>query len=299
MVEYTANGLTLRWDVPDLVATAQQTARKTGCCRGPSHASFQRGQSNLHRERRRRPDRTRLPDTRCRPRWRGGIVRYRPAAAAGRRRSRVYANSVLLGPGSRPAPRPAYHFTPLMQTPASGSDHRRRVAGRTSVPAHTARFAFEPEFLFRVTAPIEPDANPVGETPEGLRMMFAIGRGGNVDGPALTGEILHRGGDWMRIRPDGVGIAAIDALIKPVDGGVVLTEYSGIVDFGPDGYRMLAAGGGPKRAPIRLAPRYLTAEPHLRWLNRLQCFAVGEVNLERYLVEYDLYAMRSRAPELS
>ena len=62
---------------------------------------------------------------------------------------------------------------------------------------------------------------------------------------------------------------------------------------------MLAAGSGPKRAPIRLAPRYLTAEPRLCWLNRLQCFGVGEVNLERYLVEYDLYAVRSRTSDFS
>jgi hypothetical protein len=29
-------------------------------------------------------------------------------------------------------------------------------------------------------------------------------------------------------------------------------------------------------------------------MNRLQCFGVGEVNLERYLVEYDLYALRPK-----
>ena len=98
----------------------------------------------------------------------------------------------------------------------------------------------------------------------------------------------------MRIRPDGVGIAEIAALIKPDGGGIILTEYSGIVDFGPDGYRQLAAGSGPKRAPLRFAPRYLTKASSLDWMNRLQCFGVGEVNLERYLVEYDLYALRSK-----
>jgi hypothetical protein len=97
----------------------------------------------------------------------------------------------------------------------------------------------------------------------------------------------------MRIRPDGIGIAAISALIKPVGGGIILSEYSGIVDFGSDGYQQLAAGGSPRRALLRFAPRYLTADPSWSWLNRLQCFGVGEVNLERYLVEYDLYTFRS------
>ena len=191
-------------------------------------------------------------------------------------------------------------FTPLMQTPApdtttgEGSPESGRL-----VPAQTARFAFEPEFLFRVTAPIEPDANPVGETPEGLRMMFAIGRGGKVDGPALTGEIFCTAAAiGCASAPMGWGSRPSTLSSRQSTAESFSTEYSGIVDFGPDGYRMLAAGGGPKRAPIRLAPRYLTAEPRLRWLNRLQCFAVGEVNLEQYLVEYDLYAMRSRAPDV-
>ncbi len=98
----------------------------------------------------------------------------------------------------------------------------------------------------------------------------------------------------MRIRPDGVGIAEIRALIKPVGGGIILSEYSGIVDFGVDGYRLLAAGRGPKRASLRFAPRYLTKNSNLSWMNRLQCFGVGEVNLEQFLVEYDLYAIRSK-----
>jgi hypothetical protein len=160
-------------------------------------------------------------------------------------------------------------------------------------PSHPARFAFEPEFLFRVTVPVACDRDPVGETPDGLRVKFLLRSGGYVHGPALTGEIVPVGGDWMRIRPDGVGIAQISALIKPVGGGIILTEYSGIVDFGPDGYRLLAAGGGPQRAPLRLAPRYLTADPNWSWMNRLQCLGLGEVDLERYLVEYDLYAFRS------
>ena len=79
-----------------------------------------------------------------------------------------------------------------------------------------------------------------------------------------------------------------------------MTEYSGSRRF-----RCLMATGccSPAAARserrLRFAPRYLTAEPRLRWLNRFSASAVGRVNLERYLVEYDLYAMRSRALEQS
>ena len=157
-------------------------------------------------------------------------------------------------------------------------------------PSHPARFPLIPEFLFRVTAPVYPDDDPVGETPDGLRLLFALRDGGTVRGPALNGEILHKGGDWMRVRPDGMGVCAIDALIRIPDRGIVQTEYNGLVDFGPDGFAQLARGGGPRRAPLRFAPRYLTAVPELKWINRLQCFSVGEVDLERHIVEYDLYA---------
>lgn len=157
-------------------------------------------------------------------------------------------------------------------------------------PSHPTRFDFEPNFLFRVTAPVFPDDSPVGETPDGLRLLFALRDGGTVRGPALNGEIMHKGGDWMRVRTDGMGVCAIDALIRPEGGGIVLSEYTGLVDFGPDGYAALARGGGPRRAPLRFAPRYLTAVESLKWMNRLQCFSIGEVDLERHIVEYDLYA---------
>jgi hypothetical protein len=186
--------------------------------------------------------------------------------------------------------------TPLTEapwrSPASGATVSEPAPARRIAPSYPARFPFEPEFLYRVTAPVYPDADPVGETPDGLRMKFLLRPGGTVEGPALKGEILPLGGDWMQIRPDGVGIAQINALIRPVGGGIILTEYSGIVDFGPDGYRLLAAGGGPKRASIRFAPRYLTTGPRLTWMNRIQCLGIGEVNLEQYLVEYDLYRFR-------
>ncbi len=294
MAEYTANGLTLRWDVPDLVGTGRQTlARQIVVGVRPAHPSnvvktmytVDGGAARIARGYRlraaARSGEEDLFAVDLPPQPEGAVLGYMP---------------ILSCSGREADPRRGgLPFTPLMQLRASPATSGEAVTAGRATTLHTARFAFDPEFLFRVTVPIERDENPVGETPDGLRMMFAIGRGGQVDGPALTGEILHRGGDWMRIRPDGVGIANIDALIKPIGGGVVLTEYSGVVDFGPDGYRMIAAGGGPKRAPIRLAPRYLTAEPRLRWLNRLQCFAVGEVNLEQYLVEYDLYAARSLA----
>jgi hypothetical protein len=295
MTEYSEKGLILRWDAPDLVASDRQDqGPRVVVAARPAHPSnvvtavytVDGGAERIARGYRLHPS----------PRadgeeWFGVDV---PPQTDG---AQIAIVPILSCSGREADPRRGgFALTPLLTPPRQQSAPRAPRADTSGparvTPSHLARFAFEPEFLFRVTAPVDRDEDPVGETPDGLRMKFLLSSGGYVQGPALTGDILPLGGDWMRIRPDGIGIAQINALIHPVGGGIVLTEYSGVVDFGPDGYRLLAAGGGPKRASLRFAPRYLTSEPRLSWLNRLQCLSVGEVDLERYLVEYDLYRFR-------
>jgi hypothetical protein len=44
--------------------------------------------------------------------------------------------------------------------------------------------------------------------------------------------------------------------------------------------------------PLRGAPRFLTSHPDYLWLNRIQCVNVGEVDLNSWVVGYDLYTFR-------
>ncbi len=306
VAEYTENGLSLSWDQAEITAGQARSARAVVRARPPHPSNVVRGVYRIDGG----------PDCEARgfplgidpqtgahlfaldlptppP---GSVLSWHPVAAiSGReadpRRGGVPASILVASAPTSAAPRAAPQ--PGAAAPRDPRDRKPHRYGRVG-PSHPAPFAFQPEFLFRVTAPVFRDENPVGETPDGLRMVFALRGGGHVDGPALRGEILHGGGDWMRVRPDGVGICEIHALIKPEGGGIVLSEYTGVVDFGPDGYEALRAGRGPRRAPLRFAPRYLTAEPSLLWMNRLQCFSVGEVDLEAYVVEYDLYAFRAQ-----
>ncbi|MBV8795951.1 MAG: DUF3237 domain-containing protein [Hyphomicrobiales bacterium] len=296
MAEYSESGLTVRWATPDLASSEQQSpgfgivvaARPAN----PSNVvtalyTVDGGPARIVRGHRLRTaprgDGDELFGLQLPPQNNDARVAFIPILSCSGRQADPRRGGFALTPLAQPT----------LQQPTFGSLDGAISRNERVAPSHLARFGFELEFLFRVTAPVDCDRDPVGETPDGLRMKFLLRSGGYVQGPAITGEILPVGGDWMRIRPDGVGIAEISALIKPAGGGVILTEYSGIVDFGPDGYRQLAAGGGPKRASLRFAPRYLTADPSWAWMNRLQCFSVGEVNLERYLVEYDLYTFRS------
>ena len=125
------------------------------------------------------------------------------------------------GPGCRAASRPA----PGPGSPSnrsSCSESRRRSPRRAPGRRDAGRSAHD----FRCSARAE-----------------------RFDGPRADRRDPAAGGDWMRVRPDGIGVCAINALIRPDDGGVVLTEYSGLVDFGPDGYAALAAAAAPGARP--------------------------------------------------
>jgi hypothetical protein len=290
MAEYTEKGLSLRWDTPDLVASGLQ---------GPGARIV----------------------VAARPAHPANVVRAIYAVDGGAPR---IARGFRLPGASRPdgeewfavdLPRQAdgalIAFAPVLSCSGREADPRRggfpptrlaQPAAAAAGPANAQRPTIQPfdytmELLGRVTAKLEQPPESVGETPDGLHIVFPLAKGGTVKGPRLNGEIEHAGDDWMLVRRDGIGLSEIQVLIRTSDGAVAIGEYGGVVDFGANGFAALAAGRGPERAAVQLTPRYLTAAPQLRWLNRLQCVGLGRVTLSTLIVEYDLYAMRSRAVE--
>lgn len=204
----------------------------------------------------------RLPDTPA-----GAVLNWWPVLSNGRHK---------LTPG--PKTQPAAPKQPTLHPETGG-----------------APFPYKMEYLARVTAPLAKTPTMIGDTPEGLMIAFPLGADGTVRGPKLNGKIDHIGGDWMRVRPDGVGISQIRVVVACDDGTSFMGEYGGVVNFGPDGYAALSQGGGPKMAEVQLAPRFISADTKLDWLNRVQCVGLGRVTMDELLVEYDLYAARSLA----
>ena len=78
-------------------------------------------------------------------------------------------------------------------------------------------------------------------------------------------------------------------VIGPVPEGIRVNFY---VTIGEDAYERFLRGEGGGIVPLRVVPRFLTADPDYQWLNRLQCMGIGEVNLESLEVGYDVYALR-------
>jgi hypothetical protein len=177
-----------------------------------------------------------------------------------------------------------------------------RVPGRppgTPGPSHdlpapdigsAARYPFKAEHLATFSVFVrEPEI--VGETPEGLKVNWWV-KSGSFEGPRLRGIVRPEGADWMTIRRDGIGILEVRATLETFDGALISASYGGIFELGENGYQNFLAGKYPKNPGARTAPRYITADPRYRWLNRLQCLAAGTVDMERLNFVYDSYAFR-------
>jgi hypothetical protein len=130
----------------------------------------------------------------------------------------------------------------------------------------------------------------IGPLAEGIRANVYI-IDGEVSGPRLRGRIRPGGGDWLQLRPDGIGILDVRGTFELEDGALIYTSYSGVADLGPNGYSAFLEGKAASRVRLRIAPRYQTGHPNYGWINRLQCIGVGEVDLEQMKVSYDIYAI--------
>jgi len=149
-------------------------------------------------------------------------------------------------------------------------------------------FAYEVDYLCSYNATLRPEI--IGPVAEGLRINFHV-TGGEVNGPRLRGILRPVGGDWLTLRTDGVGILDVRATIETHDQALIHVAYTGACDLGENGYEAFINNALPPSAPLRTAPRFQTAHPDYRWLNRVQCFNVGEVDLRRFEVHYDVYAL--------
>jgi hypothetical protein len=152
-------------------------------------------------------------------------------------------------------------------------------------------YSCELDHIFSYTATLKAPPEVIGPTPVGLRVNFYI-TGGEATGPRVRGTLRPVGGDWLTLRPDGVGILDIRATIETHDGALIDVAYTGVGDLGEDGYDRFLRGDLPEKLPLRVVPRFLTAHPEYQWINRVQCVSIGDVDFAKFLVSYDVYALR-------
>ena len=199
------------------------------------------------------------------PPFPAGVVEFLPVLQAGDR---------CLSPAWQELPQPPGRY--------------RVTAERSEDPIASVlpRWAWGGRFLGCLSARLRKEM--VGATPEGLRINWHVVEG-CFHGPALRATILPGATDWMRIRPDGVGIVAVTATLETATGGRLFTSYGGLFDLGADGYQRALRDEFDPLPPLVLTPTYQTADPNLAWLNRVQCLGVGSVDLASLELAVDVY----------
>jgi hypothetical protein len=125
-------------------------------------------------------------------------------------------------------------------------------------------------------------------TPVGIQMVF-IAKGGRVDGPKLSGEILPGGGDWLLVGDDRIGRVNAKAMVRTDDGVLIHYTAGGIIEVPADGLQRLAEG---ERLPfeetyVRTTPKFETSDERYSWLNRL--VIVGHNELSKDHIDYRMY----------
>ena len=110
-------------------------------------------------------------------------------------------------------------------------------------------------------------SDPVKMPPQGAR--FDVEFEGSVSGPKMKGKV--KGTDYVYMRPDGYSRLHIHAVITTDDG--VNISFSG------DGTS--APSDNPSVFNLRENVTVLTADPAYAWLNQLQIWAQGSVELTK------------------
>ena len=141
-------------------------------------------------------------------------------------------------------------------------------------------------FAFAIKAKVGP-VQDLGQTARGHRRIIDI-VGGEVAGPRLDGEILTGGADWQIVRPDGTIEVVARYTIRSTSGAMIYVQNEGLRVASPE---ILARMSKGELVPFdsyhfRTAPRFETAEPSLKWLERATFVGVAARTPDRIAIGF-------------
>ena len=127
----------------------------------------------------------------------------------------------------------------------------------------------------------------LGQTARGHRRIVDI-LGGEVEGPRLSGEILPGGADWQVVRPDGTIEVVARYTIRSREGALVYVQNDGLRVAPPEIVARMSRG---EPVPLdsyhfRTAPRFETAAPSLKWLERATFVGVAARTPDRVAIGF-------------
>jgi len=116
-----------------------------------------------------------------------------------------------------------------------------------------------------------------------------------VKGPAIQGEVIAPGADWLWLMPNGAYKLDVRMSIKADDGSIIHVSYAGRIVI-PDRSAERALAGevlGPEDLYFVTTPTFETASPTYGWLNNIA--AIGKIAAtkegEGGFVTYDVFAV--------
>jgi hypothetical protein len=130
------------------------------------------------------------------------------------------------------------------------------------------------EFLFELTAELGAPA-AIGDTAHGQRLIVPA-LGGTFAGPRLRGKVLA-GGDWLLVRPDGVGELDVRGTLATDDGALLYATWRGYCTRVPELMPRWAAGEAIPRGEhyFVVTPSFEAGAPAYAWLQRTVAVGLG------------------------
>lgn len=135
----------------------------------------------------------------------------------------------------------------------------------------------ELEHAFDVKVEFGDDRVVFGPLPGGDKQGYTPPHGGVISGPRLEGEVVpHSGGDYARVRGDGVIELNAHYLLKASDGTLIYIENRGYLVSAPKGHDVVNDQGLVQPLYFKFTPRFRVPQGPHDWLARTVIVGSGE-----------------------
>jgi hypothetical protein len=140
-------------------------------------------------------------------------------------------------------------------------------------------------FSFSISAP-----QVIGAVADGFRQIVYVTEG-TASGPKINGTFLPGGGDWIRVRSDGVFMLDVRVTLELDDGQLALVTELGTGVIPQDVFGRITAGEevDPSEYTLRAVLRFETASEQYAWLNQAIFIGVATIGPRVETVSYEIY----------
>ena len=100
------------------------------------------------------------------------------------------------------------------------------------------------------------------------------------------------GGDWLLLRPDGAGQLDVRITINTDDDALIYMRYEGIAAGDALPRVLQGEAVDPGQYYFRTTPYFETSSPNYAWLNQIVAVGVGQLDLSKAWVGYQVYQVK-------